>query len=345
MDGRHRVVIIGSGFGGLFAVRALARAPVAVTMIDRTNHHLFQPLLYQVATGILSEGEIAPATREVLRRHKNTTILMTEVMGIDLEQREVMAQQLDEPVVIPYDSLIVATGVHTSYFGHDEFSQWAPGMKTIDDALELRGRIFGAFELAEAEADQDRRRMLLTFVVVGGGPSGVEMAGQIAELSRRALNKNFRVIEPESARVVIVEGTDKLLGSFGEKLSRKTAHDLERLGVEVQTDAMVVDMDRDSVTIKRGDGTTDTVAARTKFWAAGVMASRLGQELARQSEVQLDRMGRVKVNPDCTIPGHPEVFVVGDLMALDDLPGVAEVAMQSGIYAAVTIRRRLDGTV
>jgi len=339
----HRVVIIGSGFGGLFGARALRRAPVEVTVIDRSNHHLFQPLLYQVATGILSEGNIAPATRDVLRHQRNATVQLATVTGIDLEHRVVTAQRVGQVLETPYDSLIVAAGVETSYFGHPDFSRWAPGMKSIDDALELRARIFGAFELAESEPDPDVRREWLTFVVVGGGPTGVEMAGQIAELSHRSLQRNFRRIDPREARVVLFEGGDKLLAPFGDRLSKIAAKDLARLGVEIHTGAMVTGMDARHVNVQLGDDTTKTVAARTKIWAAGMTASPLGRILSDASGAELDRMGRVEVNPDCSLPGHPEVFVVGDLMALDDLPGMAEVAMQSAIHAAGVIKRRLRG--
>jgi NADH:quinone reductase (non-electrogenic) len=339
----HRVVIIGSGFGGLFAARALRRAPVSVTVIDRTNHHLFQPLLYQVATGILSEGSIAPPTRDVLRRHRNTTVELANVTGIDLDRRVVTAWRPERTFETPYDSLIVAAGAGTSYFGHPEFAQWAPGMKSIDDALELRARIFGAFEAAETEPDEAARRAWLTFVVVGGGPTGVEMAGQIAELSHRALQRNFRRIDPRQARVLLLEGGEHVLAQFGPRLSAMTVRDLGRLGVEVHTGAMVVGMNGHTVDVRIADGKTMTIDARTKVWAAGMAASPLGQLLADASGAETDRMGRVEVRPDCTLPGHPEVFVVGDLMALDDLPGMAEVAMQSAAHAASLIKRRLDG--
>ncbi|HVX20400.1 MAG TPA: NAD(P)/FAD-dependent oxidoreductase [Acidimicrobiales bacterium] len=339
----HRVVIIGSGFGGLFGARALRRAPVQVTVIDRANHHLFQPLLYQVATGILSEGNIAPATRDVLRYHRNTSVQLATVTDIDLRRRVVTARQRGRVIETPYDSLIVSAGVETSYFGHPEFAEWAPGMKSIDDALELRARIFGAFEMAETEPDAEARRGWLTFVVVGGGPTGVEMAGQIAELSHRSLQRNFRRIDPRDARVLLFEGGDRVLAPFGDRISRITARDLGRLGVEVHTGAMVTGMDAGSVQVRLADGSASSVVARTKIWAAGMAASPLGRLLADASGADLDRMGRVKVNPDCTLPGHPEVFVVGDLMALGDLPGMAEVAMQSSVHAARLIKRRLAG--
>ncbi len=338
----HRVVIIGSGFGGLFAARALRRAPVSVTVIDRTNHHLFQPLLYQVATGILSEGAIAPATRDVLRWHRNTTVELANVTGVDLDRRTVVAWRPERTIETPYDSLIVAAGSGTSYFDHPEFAQWAPGMKSIDDALELRARIFGAFEMAETEPDEAVRRAWLRFVVVGGGPTGVEMAGQIAELSRRALQHNFRRIDPRQARILLLEGGDGVLTQFGSRLSAMTARDLGRLGVEIHTGAMVVGMDGQTVGVRLRDGTTKTIEARTKVWAAGMTASPLGKMLADASGAETDRTGRVKVNPDCSLPGHPEVFVVGDLMTLGDLPAMAEVAMQSAVHAATLIKRRLD---
>jgi NADH:ubiquinone reductase (H+-translocating) len=339
----HRVVIVGSGFGGLFAARALRRAPVEVTIIDRTNHHLFQPLLYQVATGILSEGEIAPATREVLRRHRHTRVQLAEVTGIDLHRRVVTATQGERMMETPYDSLIVAAGVQAFYYGHDEFSRWAPAMKSIDDALELRGRIFGAFEMAEIETDEDARRAWLTFVVVGGGPTGVEMAGQIAELSHRALRRNFRSIDPTQARVILFEGGERVLASFGERLSLIATRDLGRLGVEVATRSTVTGMDQHGIAVRHADGTTERIEARTKVWAAGMVASPLARMLADASGAGVDRMGRVRVLPDCSLPGHPEVFAVGDMMTLDDLPGMAEVAMQTAMHAARLIKQRLKG--
>jgi NADH dehydrogenase len=339
----HRVVIVGSGFGGLFATRALRGAGVAITLVDRTNHHLFQPLLYQVATGILSEGEIAPAIRDVLARRSDVAVLQAEVTDIDLASRTVEVRH--GPVVeqLGYDSLIVAAGVHTSYFGHDDFAPLAPGLKTVADALELRERIFGAFETAEAESDPQRRVRCLTFVVVGGGPTGVEMAGQIAELAHRALPGRFRRVDTSTARVVLCEGSDHVLGDFGPRLAARACRDLEALGVEVRLRTMVVDVDADGVTLAGPDGATERVAAGVVVWAAGMAASPLGRSLAEQSGAELDRMGRVRVRPDCSLPGHPEVFVVGDLMSLDGLPGMAEVALQSGRHAGKIIRRRVAG--
>jgi NADH dehydrogenase len=343
-DTRHHVVIIGSGFGGLFAAKALRRAPVRVTLIDRTNHHLFQPLLYQVATGILSEGQIAPPIRDVLRKHRSLQVVLAEVDTIDPAARTISATELGgKKATFTYDSLIVATGAVPSYFGHDEFRRAASGMKTLNDALYLRGQIFGAFEEAEMEEDEERRRALMTFVVIGGGPTGVEMAGQLKELSRRALHRNYRRIDPRATRVVLVEGGEQLVATMGTRLSRLTARDLGRMGVEVHLGAMVTGMDANGVELTKSDATLVRVESATKVWAAGTRASPLGERLATATGAGLDRSGRVQVEPDCSVPGHPEIFVVGDLMALDDLPALAEVAMQSGAHAAHTIRRRLRG--
>src|SRR5271168_2252182 len=306
MDGReHRVVIIGSGFAGLFAARALRRAKVDVTVLDRTNHHLFQPLLYQVATGVLSEGDIAPPMRDVLRHQENTRVLLGEVV-------------------------------------HIEFAIHAPGMKTIDDALELRGRIFGAFEMAELDAELENRDAWLTFVIIGAGPTGVELAGQIAELRRRALKHDFRSFNPRGARIVLLDGLDTVLAAFPEPLQRRAQRDLARLGVEVRLGTRVTGVDADGVDVQTG-GESHRIEARTKIWAAGVEASPLGAIICEQSDAELDRAGKVIVEADCSIPGHPEVFVVGDLMNLNGLPALAEVAMQSGVHASRTIVRRLNG--
>jgi NADH dehydrogenase len=337
----HKVVIIGAGFGGLFAARALRKAPVSVTVIDRTNHHLFQPLLYQVATGILSEGDIAPPIRDVLRRQRNTEVRIGNVTDINLAERSVSLETLGQTSVVNYDSLIVAAGATSSYFGHDEFNRFAPGMKSIDDALELRGRIFGAFEMAERETDPDKRREWLTFVVVGGGPTGVEMAGQIAELSKRSLQGNFRHIDPASARVMLIDAGDALIPYFGNHLSGKALAGLRKLGVEVLLNTSVIGIDGRGVDTQSQHDGEMRVEARTKVWAAGVAASPLGRMIAEQSGAETDRAGRVLVRPDLTLPGHPEVFVVGDQISLDKLPGVAEVAMQTGTHAAHTITRRI----
>jgi NADH:quinone reductase (non-electrogenic) len=340
---RHRVVIIGAGFGGLFAARALRRVPVDVTVVDRENYHLFQPLLYQLATGVLSEGDIAPPIRNVLRKQRNARVLLGEVVHIDLAAREVELNTVGERTRVTYDSLIVAAGAGQSYFGHDEFAVHAPGMKTIDDALEVRGRIFGAFELAELAADSGRRDARLTFVVVGAGPTGVELAGQIAELSHRALEGNYRGFDPGSARILVLDASDAVLPPFPEPLQRRAQRDLEELGVEVMLGTMVTGVDVDGLDVTLKDGSTGRIESTTKIWAAGVQASPLGAILAEQSDATADRAGRVSVEPDCTLPGHPEVFVVGDMMSLDHLPGLAEVAMQSGHHASRTIARRLEG--
>ncbi len=327
--GPHRVVVIGSGFGGLFATKALRGAPVTVTMIAKTTHHLFQPLLYQVATGILSEGEIAPPTREVLSSQKNANVILGEVFDIDLEARTVTSSVLNRTSVTPYDSLLVAAGAGQSYFGNDQFAQFAPGMKSIDDALELRGRIFGAFELAEIAESEDEIERLLTFVVVGAGPTGVEMAGQIAELAQRTLSKDFRRINTRRARVILLDAASQVLPPFGARLGRKTKTALEKLGVEVQLGAMVVDLDEWGIEVQDKDGSRRRIEATTKVWAAGVQASPLGKILGDQTGAPVDRAGRIGVNPDLTLPGHPEVFVVGDMIDLDHLPGVAQVAIQA----------------
>ena len=334
----HRVVIIGCGFGGLLAAKALRRAPVEVVVVDRTNHHLFQALLYQVATGVLSEGDIAPPIRDVLRHQRNARVVLGEVVDVDVEGRELTVDTLGQATRLPYDSLIVATGASSSYFGHDEYARDAPGMKTIDDALELRGRIFGAFEIAELKPDAAAREPWLTFAVIGAGPTGVELAGQIAELSHRALRANFRHFDPANARVVLLDALDTVLPSYPERLRKRAHRDLERLGVEIRLGTRVTGVDARGLDVEGG-----RIEARTKIWAAGVQASPLGRLLADRAGATVDRSGRVQVQPDCSLPGHPELFVVGDLMALNSLPGLAEVAMQSGHHAARTITRRLQG--
>src|SRR3954462_13044852 len=341
--GRPRVVIVGSGFGGLFAAQALRREPVDVTVIGKTGHHLFQPLLYQGATGILSEGEIAPATREILRRQQNASVVLGEVTGIDLAARTVTSTVLGRTTVHEYDELIVAAGAGQSYFGNDQFAEFAPGMKSIDDALELRGRIFGAFELAELATDQAEIDRLMTFVVVGAGPTGVEMAGQIAELAHRTLRRDFRHIDPTTARIILLDAAPMVLPSFGERLGVRARRQLGEIGVEVQLGAMVTAVDENGIEVKESDGTARRINAATKIWAAGVQASPLGRQLAEQSGAETDRAGRVLVQSDLTLPGHPEVHVVGDMMSLNRLPGVAQVAIQGGRYAADAIKRRLAG--
>ena len=338
-----RVVVIGTGFGGLFATRKLAKTPVQVTLIGSTSHHLFQPLLYQVATGVLSQGEIAPATREVLRKQKNAEVLLGDVISIDVENRTVTSVTPIGETVTPYDSLIVAAGAGQSYFGNDHFAEFAPGMKSIDDALEQRGRIFGSFEMAELLDDPAEVEEWLTFVVIGAGPTGVEMAGQIAELAHSTLRRDFRRIDPTRARILLLDAAPAVLGTFGERLSQKAQKQLESIGVTVELNVKVVGVDDSGVDVLDPDGTPRRIAARTKIWAAGVSASPLARVLAEQTGAELDRAGRIKVNPDTTLPGHPEIFVIGDMMALDNLPGVAQVAMQQGKYAAKTIRTRLKG--
>ena len=340
---RHKVVIIGSGFGGLNAAKTLKRADVDIKLIARTTHHLFQPLLYQVATGILSEGEIAPATRVVLRKQKNVQVLLGDVTHIDLENRLVHSELLGHHYATPYDSLVIAAGAGQSYFGNDHFAEWAPGMKSIDDALELRGRILGAFEQAERSSDPKRREKLLTFVVVGAGPTGVEMAGQIAELADYTLKGTFRHIDPTSARVILLDAAPAVLPPMGEKLGKKAAARLEKMGVEIQLNAMVTDVDRNGITVKDPDGKLRRIESACKVWSAGVSASPLGRDLANQCDVEVDRAGRVKVLPDLSIPGHPNVFVVGDMAAVEGVPGQAQGAIQGARYAAKLIKNEVKG--
>jgi len=340
---RHRVVIVGCGFGGLFAARSLRRADVDVTVIDRNNHHLFQPLLYQVATGILAEGDIAPPIRDILRHQRNTTVLLGEVQSIDVQRRRLTVDTLGQCSEVPYDSLILATGASQSYFGHPEFARHAPGMKTIDNALELRSRIFGAFEMAERESDAALRKAWLTFVVIGAGPTGVELAGQIAELARRSLHHNFRRFDPSTARVVLLDAGPTVLAAFPVELQRRTTRTLEGMGVEIGLGTMVTGVDQSGIDTNTNDPRFKRLNAATKIWAAGVEASPLGRMVAHAAGAEIDRAGRIQVRPDCTLPGRPEVFVIGDLMSLDHLPGLAQVAIQSGRHAAATIVRRLGG--
>ncbi|EKF23638.1 pyridine nucleotide-disulfide oxidoreductase family protein [Mycolicibacterium hassiacum DSM 44199] len=340
---RHKVVIIGSGFGGLNAAKALKRADVDIKLIAKTTHHLFQPLLYQVATGIISSGEIAPPTRIILRKQKNVQVLLGNVTHIDLANQTVRSELLGHTYVTPYDTLIVAAGAGQSYFGNDHFAEWAPGMKTIDDALELRARILTAFEQAERSSDPARREKLLTFTVVGAGPTGVEMAGQIAELADHTLKGAFRSIDSTKARVILLDAAPAVLPPFGEKLGNKARARLEKMGVEIQLGAMVTDVDRNGITVKDADGTFRRIESATKVWSAGVQASPLGRDLAEQSGAELDRAGRVKVLPDLTIPGHPNVFVVGDMAAVEGVPGQAQGAIQGGRYAAKVIKAELKG--
>jgi len=340
---RRKVVIIGSGFGGLNAAKALKHANVDIKMIARTTHHLFQPLLYQVATGIISSGEIAPPTRIILRKQKNAQVLLGNVTHIDMANQTIKSELLGHTYVTPYDTLIVAAGAGQSYFGNDHFAEWAPGMKTVDDALELRGRILGAFEQAERSSDPARREKLLTFTVVGAGPTGVEMAGQIAELADHTLKGAFRHIDSTQARVILLDAAPAVLPPMGEKLGKKAQARLEKMGVDIQLGAMVTDVDRNGITVKDSDGTIRRIESATKVWSAGVSASPLGRDLADQSDVELDRAGRVKVLPDLSLPGHPNVFVVGDMAAVEGVPGMAQGAIQGAKYAAKAIKAELKG--
>lgn len=341
---RHRVVIIGSGFGGLFAAKHLKRADVDVTLIAKTTHHLFQPLLYQVATGILSVGEIAPATRIILRKNKNAEVLLGDVVGIDLKNKTVTSKLLDWERVTPFDSLIVAAGAQQSYFGNDPFEAFAPGMKTVDDALELRGRILGAFEAAEVTTSEAERKRRLTFVVVGAGPTGVEVVGQIAELADRTLKGAFRTIDPTHARVILVEAAPAVLPPMGPKLGLKAQRRLEKMGVEVKLNTMVTDVDYMGLTVKE-DGEEHRIEAAVKVWSAGVQASPLGKLIAEQSDgTETDRAGRVVVEPDLTVKGHPNVFVIGDLMSVPGVPGMAQGAIQGAVYATKQIKSELKSS-
>jgi NADH dehydrogenase len=346
-DRPHRVVIVGAGFGGLFATKALRRAPVEITLINSTAYHLFQPLLYQVATGILSEGEIAPPIREVLRRQDNVDVRLGTVTGIDVEARTVTAHAPGLDYTVEYDSLIVAAGASQSYFGNDEYADFAPGMKSIDDALELRARIFGAFELADLKTDPEEIERWMTFVVVGAGPTGVEMAGQIAELAHRNLPGQYKHIDPRKARIILVDALDAVLSTFGDHLSTRALRRLHQLGVEVELETKVVGVDATGIDVER-KGVPQRIGSITKMWAAGVSAPPLAAELAKAAGTQTDRAGRVHVEPNCSVPGHPEIFAVGDMMALEQppfgqLPGVAQVAIQSGRHAAGQIKRSLAG--
>jgi NADH dehydrogenase len=339
----HRVVIVGGGFGGLFAARALRRGDIAVTLVDCAQHHLFQPLLYQVATGILSEGQIAAPLRDVLKQHTNVECVLAEVVDVDPVARRVVALRPGgERMTLPYDDLIVAAGVQQSYYGHDEFAPWAPGMKTIADALEIRRRVFGAFELAETATDPDEQRRWLTFAVVGAGPTGVELAGQIRELATRTLRSEFRRIRPEDARVLLLDGGSAPLASFGRALSAKAATALQDMGVELHLGSIVTCVDGRGLDVRDTAGATARHEAGTVLWAAGVEAPPLAAALAAATGAECDRAGRIRVDRDLTIPGHPDISVVGDMMSLDGLPGVAEVAMQAGLHAGRRIRHRIE---
>ncbi|MGZ4583014.1 MAG: NAD(P)/FAD-dependent oxidoreductase [Mycobacterium sp.] len=341
---RHRVVVIGSGLGGLTATKALKRAPVDVTMIARTQHHLFQPLLYQVATGILSEGEIATATRRILRNQRNAEVLLGDVVEINLAGRYVVAELLGQRYQTAYDSLIVAAGAAQSYFGNDHFAEFAPGMKTIDDALEVRGRILGAFELAERSSDPALREKLLTFTVIGAGPTVVELAGQIAELAAQTMKGSFSHIDSTQARVKLLDSGPAVLLPMGANLGNQARARLQKMGVEIQLGATVIDVDRDGLTVKDSDGTTRRIESACKVWSAGVSASPLGKQIAEQAGAEIDRSGRVVVLPDLTVAGYPNVFVIGDMASVPGVPGMAQGAIQGAKYAARVIRAELKPT-
>ena len=343
MATRQRVVILGGGFGGLSAAQKLRRAPVDVTLIDRCNYHLFQPLLYQVATGSLSPANISGPLRQVLKHNKNTTVLLGEAVDIDPANHKVILSD----GAIAYDTLIVATGSSHQYFGHDDWEQFAPGLKTVEDATEMRSRILLAFEAAERETNPEKLKEWMTFVIVGAGPTGAELAGALGEIANDTLKHDFRRINPSEAQIILVEGTDRVLPTYPPKLSEAARKMLERLNVTVRTGAMVTDVKAHSVTIKCGDQ-TEVIPTRTILWAAGVLASPLGLALGKRLGAKTDRAGRVIVDPDMTIPGHPEIFVIGDLSSFTHqtgkpLPGVAQPAIQQGRYAEKVIERRLRG--
>ena len=329
-----RVVIVGGGFAGLFAARRL-KAPLQVTLIDRAEHHLFQPLLYQCSTGILSEGKIAAPLRQLLAKHRNVEFQLAEVTGIDAAAQKLTARRpLGEEIEFGYDYLILAAGVRQSYFGHDEYAAFAPGMKSIEDAMRIRRRVFGAFELAESATDPAERKRWLTFALVGAGPTGVELAGQIREVATKTLAKEYRHINPEDARVLLFDGVSAPLASFGPKLAAMAARDLTKLGVELHMGSIVTEADLGSIQVKDKEGNVTRHEVGTILWTAGVAAPPLAEAVAKATGAEQDRAGRLLCGKDLSLPGHPEILVTGDVMCLDKLPGVAEVAMQTGLYAA-----------
>jgi NADH dehydrogenase len=343
MADKHRVVILGGGFGGLGAARHLKGVPVEVTLIDRCNYHLFQPLLYQVATGSLSPANIASPLRNILKTQKNTRVLLAEATDIDLARRRVILKDGS----VDYDTLIVATGSSHQYFGHKEWEKFAPGLKTIDDATAMRRRILLAFEAAERENDPERRRAWMTFVIVGGGPTGAELAGALGEIANDTLRHDFRNIEPSQTRIILVEGADRVLPSYPRKLSEAAQKMLERLKVTVRTGALVTNVQEHSVTIWEG-GRAEEIPTRTILWAAGVLSSPLGRIVGEGTGAPVDKAGRIIVEPDLTVPGHPEIFVIGDLANYSHqtgkpLPGVAQPAIQEGRYVAKLIEQRMRG--
>ncbi|WP_254175039.1 NAD(P)/FAD-dependent oxidoreductase [Planktothrix pseudagardhii] len=338
----HHVVIVGGGFGGLYAAKTLGRSSVKVTLIDKRNFHLFQPLLYQVATGSLSPGDIASPLRSVLRDNKNTQVLMGEVVDLNPNENKLILNNGE----LNYDTLIVATGVSHHYFGNDQWATLAPGLKTVEDALEMRRRIFSAFEAAEKETDPEKRQALLTFVVVGGGPTGVELAGALAEIAYRILKEEFRSIDTSETQILLLEGMDRILPPFPPELSAEAQKGLEHLGVTVRTKTLVTNIDNQVVTLKSGEE-IEQISAQTILWAAGVKGSKMGEAIARTTGAQLDRVGRVMVEPNLTVPNYSNIFVIGDLANFSHqgdqpLPGVAPVAQQQGIYVAKLIRKRLN---
>src|ERR1700686_318312 len=340
----HRVIVLGGGFGGLSAVRRLKRAPVEVILIDRRNFHLFQPLMYQIATGSLSPGEIAAPLRGVLSRQKNTQVLLGEVSDIDPAAKKI---QLLDGAIFDYDSLIVAPGSQTSYYGNDSWREWAPSLKSVEEATAIRHKILYAFERAERAATPEEARAWLTFVIVGAGATGLERSGALAEIARETLRHDFRKINPQEARIILMEGSPRVLGAFPEDLAAKAEKLVTRLGVEVIKGVMVTNIDARGVTFKRGDS-TEVLAAKTVLWAGGVTATPFGRRLAERTKSESDRSGRIKVNRDLTVPNFPDIFIIGDLAHAVDgkgtpLPGVAQVAMQGGAYAAKVIRARLEG--
>jgi NADH:quinone reductase (non-electrogenic) len=345
MNRPHRVVILGGGFGGLAAAQGLKHVPVEVTLIDRRNFHLFQPLLYQVATGWLSPANIASTLRAILKRQKNARVLLGEAQSVDVEKRRVLLD--NGKVAIEYDTLIVATGSRPFYFGNDRWESIAPGLKTIEDATAIRSRIFVAFEAAERETDPAKIPGLLTFAIVGGGPTGVELAGALGEIAHDTLKHDFRSIDPAKTRILLLEGGDRILPSYPPELSAKAAAALEALGVTVRVGALVNDIRDDVLVVKQGES-LENISCRTVIWAAGVQASSLGRAIAKSTGCNADRGGRVAVEPDLTVPGHPEIFIIGDLASYvhqtgKPLPGVAPVALQEGKYVARAIAARLKG--
>ena len=344
MGEKHRVIILGGGFGGMAAAQKLKRAPVDVTLIDRRNFHLFQPLLYQVATGSLSPGDIAAPLRGVLSRQKNTRVFLGEAADVDPQAKRVI---LLDGAAFEFDSLIVATGTQTSYYGNDSWRQWAPSLKSVEEATAIRHKILYAFERAERAATPEEARAWLTFVIVGAGATGLELSGALAEIANETLRHDFRKINPRDARIILMEGAPRVLGPFPEDLSAKAEKLVTRLGVEVVKGVMVTNINADGVMFKRGDS-TETLAAKTVLWAGGVTATPFARKLAERTKSETDRNGRIKVNPDLTVPNFPDIFIIGDLAHASDekgapLPGVAQVAMQGGAYAAKVICARVEG--